>query len=178
MCFLLLLLLFLLIERFSSWHSLKLSTVVHLSPPPLCQSSPFLVAFPTVFQHGGCLRSWWGSQGHWPCSECSYYSRSSTVAPELSLSGRPASQSKALLQRLIPTAQNSCFQMLAFSSCSDLGDYACNKSIWSSLCIILLTFIIRIIGKTMSLDSNNSPPCLLSRMELWRLSHLILFYFT
>lgn len=98
-----------------------------------------------------------------------------------SLSGWTASPSKALLQNLISPAPSSCFQMLPFSSCSSSRRPCMQQVHLTPLCgrhrIILLTFIIRFLGKTMFHTQTNSSPCLLSRMESWRLSHLIRFYF-
>lgn len=74
-----------LIERFSSWPSLKLFDGFSPEPPSTLLDQPlFLLLFLQVFQHVGS-KSWQGSQGHRPCCECSCCSKPSTVVHTLPL---------------------------------------------------------------------------------------------
>lgn len=137
MCFLLLWFIFEetlfmpLIERFSSWPSLKLFDDFSPEPPPTLLDQPlFLLLFLQVFQHVGCSRLWWGSQGHQPCCECSCYSKSSTVVHNTpSQDGqhlRPEPFYRASFHQLQVHA-SKCFP---FHLVSTPEDHACSRSIW------------------------------------------------
>lgn len=135
MCFLLLWFIFEetffmpLIERFSFWPSLKPLNGFSPEPPPTPLDQPlFLLLFLQVFQRFGCSRSWWGSQGHRPCCECSCYSKSSTVVHSTQdgqhLGPRPFYRASF---RQLHVHASKC---LPFHLDPAPEDHACLRSIW------------------------------------------------